>query len=390
MNKIKLAILWMFIVSVFTGSGCGGKKNSVEVEHPRRRTIKSTVIAFGRVEPKSDVNISAEVSEKIESLYVDEGDTVHTGDTLVVLNPGRYLAALKGAEAQVRQVKANLKKARENLAHTKALYESGAVSKDALLAAQTEVDVLEAQLQSAEASLKEAQNDLNHTVILSPMDGIVTKIQAKKGEFVVVGTMNNPGSVIMTIAQLTDLQAKVDVDEADVVDLQIGQPAKIELDAFPDTFFSGRVVQISHQAKVQNLGGEESRATFEVKIAIENPSPQIKPGMSVTATITTAVHDSVLAVPLSSIVAYHDTLTGKDREGVFVVEGGIARKKPVKTGISDDKFIEIVEGLTPSDLVVVGPFSVLRTLKDGEKVSVSKKVRGGRRRPFRKRPKQPS
>ena len=371
-----------------------GNAKHVEVSHPQKRTIKSTVIAFGRVEPKSDVNISAEVSEKIESLYVEEGDTVHAGDTLVVLSSGRYLAALSGAQAQVRQVSANLKKAQENLKRISALYESGAVSKDQLISAQTEVEVLKAQLESAKASLREAQNDLNHTVILSPMDGVVTRIRAKKGEFVVVGTMNNPGSVIMTIAQLTDLQARIDVDEADVVDLAPGQPCKIELDALPDTSFHGRVVQISHQANVQNVGGEETRATFEVKVSIENPSPKIKPGMSVTVTITTAEHDSVLSVPLSSIVAYHDSLTGKDKEAVFVVKDGIARKIPIKTGISDDRYIEVVEGLTPEDEIIVGPFSALRQLKDGEKVLVSRKEQGKwkRRHPgrFPRRPKRPS
>ena len=378
MKKLFWIIGIVVVVIIIVGVGIAtsamrrGAK-SVEVGKVIPRTIESTVIAFGRIEPKSDVNISAEVSEKIESLYVDEGDTVKIGDTLVVLNRDRYLASLNQAEAQVRQVQANLKKAQENLRKTKELHKSGAVSDDALLSAQTEVDVLEAQLQSARASLRGARDNLAHTVIVAPIDGIVTLVKAEKGEFVVVGTMNNPGSSIMTIAQLTDLQAKVEVDEADIVDLELGQKSKIELDALPDTFFEGRVVQISHQANVQNVSGEETRATFYVYIALLNPSPKIRPGMSVTATITTAEHDSVLAVPLSAVVAYHDTLTNRDGEAVFVIDNGFAKKKPIKTGISDDRFVEVTEGLSMGESVITGPFKILRELKEGDKVKTISK-----------------
>ncbi|RKZ34875.1 hypothetical protein DRQ33_01190 [bacterium] len=369
---IILVVLVIFALAIFARF-TGSKEKLVEVGNVEPRTIKSTVIAFGRIEPKSDVNISAEVTEKIETLYVEEGDTVKLGDTLVKLNRERYLAAVNKAKAQVSQVEANLSKAKENFKRISELYKSGAVSKDAFISAKTEVDIFEAQLESARAALKEANNNLSQTIITAPMDGIVTSVQAEKGEFVVVGTMNNPGSVIMQIAQLTDMQAKVEVDEADIVDLELGQYAKIELDALPDTFFDGRVVQIAHKANVQSVGGEETRAVFYVDIAILDPSKELRPGMSVTATITTAIHDSVLAIPLSSIVAYRDTITDKESEAVFIIENGIAQKKPVKTGISDDRFIEITDGLTESDQIVIGPFKILRELKEGDKVKVIKK-----------------
>ena len=367
-NTIIIVVVIIAVIlagAIFGLKGCRKAAKAVDTDKVRLRTIKSTVIAFGRVEAKSDVNISAEVSEKIESLYVDEGDTVNVGDTLVVLNSDRYIAMLNRARAQVHQVEANLKRARENLRKMKELYESGAVSQDQLINAQTEVDVLEAQLESAQAALREARDNLAHTVITSPINGIITSIKAKKGEFVVVGTMNNPGSVIMTVSQHSSLLAKVDVDEADIVDLSIGQEAKIELDAFPDTFFHGRVTYISHEANISKVSMQEQRATFPVEISVENPSPKIRPGMSVTVTITTAVHESVLAVPLSAIVAYRDTLTGKEGEGVFKYENGIARKVRIKTGISDDRFAEVLEGLSAGDEIITGPFKVIRELRDG-------------------------
>ncbi|MCD6595935.1 efflux RND transporter periplasmic adaptor subunit [bacterium] len=368
-----IVVIGIIIVAGISYKAMHKNKKLVDVGKISPRTIKSTVIAFGRIEPKSDVNISAEVSEKIESLYVDEGDTVEIGDTLVILNRDRYIASLNKAQAQVSQVRANLNKAQDNLRKTNELKKSGAVSDDALLSAKTEVDVLEAQLQSAQATLREARDNLAHTIIKAPIDGIVTFVQAEKGEFVVVGTMNNIGSAIMTIAQLTDLQAKVEVDEADIVDLELAQFSKIELDALPDTFFEGRTVQISHQANVQNIGGEETRATFYVYIALVNPSPKIRPGMSVTATITTAEHDSVLAVQLSAVVAYRDTATDRDGEAVFIVDNGIAKKKPIKTGISDDRFVEVTDGISMGESVITGPFKVLRELKEGDKVqSISK------------------
>ncbi len=380
-----IIVLIVVIVGIFAAMRLKGDTKSVQVGRILKRTIESTVIAFGRVEPKSDVDISAEVSEKIEKLYVDEGDTVKTGDILVRLNRDRFLAAVNRAQAQVHQVEANLKKAQQNLNKVRELKSSGAVSDDALLTAQTEVDVLNAQLQSAQASLQEAQDNLKQTIIKSPLDGIVTSLKAEDGEFVIVGTMNNPGSIIMTIAQLTDMQTIIDVDEADVVDIVPGQYAKLELDAIPDTFFSGTVIQVAHQAKVQSVGGEETRATFEVKVAIKKPSPKIRPGMSVTTTITTAKHDSVPSAPLSAIVAYHDTIENKEGEGLFIVEDGVAKKILVHTGISDDRFIEITDGAKVGEKIITGPFKMLRELSDGDKVkSIDENRREnkkGRKRP---------
>jgi len=380
---IIIVIVIVVVLAMLVVKGRSSAK-LVNIETMGKHTIKSTVVAFGNIEPKSDVNISAEVSEKIIKLYVEEGDTVSVGDCLVVLEDNRFqakleqsLSNLRSAESRVRQFEANYNRTKNQLRKMEELKKIGAISEDDLLEAQTNNEVYKAQLESAKnevvshsAVVREAREQLNMTTIKSPIDGIVTSIKAEEGEFVVVGTMNNPGSVIMTIAQHANILSKIEVDEADVVDLKIGQDAKIELDAFPDTFFTGKVIYVSHQAKTGQMQSydSESRASFLVDVAVEKPSPQIRPGMSVTVTITTAILDSVLAIPLSSVVAYKDTVTSIEGEGVFKVSNGFANKVKIKTGDSDDKFIEILDGLDENDSIVTGPFKALRGLKDGDPV----------------------
>lgn len=383
----------------------------VDIEAVGRRSVKSTIVCFGRITPRTDVEISAQVTGKIKRLLVDEGDTVKRSDTLVILDQSQYSAEvdrlranLRSTQANLKQVEANLAKARDNLEKMRSLYSSGAVSKDALVEAETQVAVLEAQysaakesIESAQAALRQSVENLNQTVILSPIDGVVTSLKAETGEFVVVGTMNNPGSVIMTISQLSELLAEVSVDEADVVNVRVGQKAKVELEAFPDTFFDGRVVQVSKRAASSATlsSDSEARATFEVKIAIDNPDPRTLPGMSVTATIETSSKDSVLAIPLMSVVSYPDPVTGKIGEGVFVYENGTVTKKPVKLGISGEQYSEVVEGLSDNDTIITGPLKVFRTLEDGTKVKARRAEakkhgtdfgRGGRPRDGQGRP----
>ncbi len=373
MKKIVLIIVAIVLIFASIGAIVVAKMKkavkNVETEQPAIRTIESTVIAFGKIEPKSDVNISAEVSEKIIKLYVEAGDTVRLGDTLVILNGDRYRALLNQAEAALAQNMANASKSRQYLDKAEQLFKTGAVSEDNVIEARTQVEIYDAMVKSADASVKEARQNLSHTIIRSPLDGIVTVVQAEQGEFVIVGTMNNPGSAILKIAQLSDMQAKVSVDEADVVDLILGQHAKLELDALSGKTFEGRVVQIAHEALIQNVGGDETRASFEVKIALIDTSAKIRPGMSITATITTATRDSALSIPLSAVVSYSDSSL-KEAEGVFLVEDGRAKKVKIETGISDDRFIEVKSGLTVDQKIITGPFKVLRELKDGDKVTM--------------------
>ena len=197
-------------------------------------------------------------------------------------------------------------------------------------------------------------------MIISPTDGVVVSLNAEEGEIVLVGTMNNPGTVIMRIADLSNMEAKLEVDETDVVDLAPGQLASVTVDALPDTTLSARLIQVSNYATT--TGGQEQVANFEVLLAIMDDISELRPGMSCSAEITTREKSDVLVVPIQSVV-YRE-----GREVVFVVEDGVARERPVKTGIADNVNIEIESGIEEGETVITGSYKVLRTIQDGDKV----------------------
>ncbi|RKZ30979.1 hypothetical protein DRQ36_03700 [bacterium] len=414
MTVVLAVIAVLVLIGLKLGTRAGGAV-AVQVESVERRDISQVVTAFGRLSPQVEVNISSKVIGQIERLFVDEGDTVQKGDTLAELEKTRYLAALSSAEAalrsarsQVAQVEANLSQARENLRKSEKMFEKKLISEDALKEIRTQVEILEAQhasakdgIERAKATLEETRDDLNRTTITAPVSGVVINVEAQEGENVIMGTMNNPGSVIMTIAQLDAMEAVVDVDEADVVDLAIGQQARIEIDAFTDTFMVGRVSKIANQAKIQNIGGQETVAYFEIRIAVDEPLEGIRPGMSCSAEIEVDKADNVLSVPIQAVVAAREkekppeeekerpggvkvTIGGpprggekkprndfrKIKEAVFVVENGVAKQRVVTSGIADDRYIEIKEGIEEGDTIVIGHYKALRNLKDGDKVRV--------------------
>jgi len=386
----------------------------VLVEKAQKRDIVESVKAFGRLSPEVEVEISSEIIGKIGEILVEEGDTVEKSDTLIKLDKTRYLAGLSSAQAnlrsarsQVEQVKANLKQAEENLNNIETMYSKDLSSKNNLMAMQTEVDVLQSQLSSArdgveraKAVLEEARDDLRRTTIVAPVSGVVIDLNAEAGENVITGTMNNIGSRIMTIAQLNTMEAVVEVDEADVVSLEKGQFATVEIDAFPDTLLTGEVIKIANTANLQQIGGQETIANFEVKIAISNPLTGIRPGMSCSADIQVSKADSVVSVPIQAVVAARKELkVGNDKKAkkdvwgremetetpgrdsdlaVFIVDGNTANQRIVKTGISDDRYIEITDGLEVDENIVIGRYQALRDLQDGDEIKIIDSHRSSR------------
>ncbi|MCD6501057.1 efflux RND transporter periplasmic adaptor subunit [bacterium] len=412
---IIVIILFVFIAIVLL-AGIAVKKRShsaieVQTEKVAKRDIAQVVTAFGRLSPEVEVDISARVMGQIEKIYVEEGDTVVKGDTLARIERKRYIAALKSARASLSSARAQLDRANVNLGQardserkTQSMFDKKLVSEDALTKASIQVELLEAEyisardgIERAKAALDEAQDNLDQTTLLAPVSGVVVKLYVDTGENVITGTTNVPGSTIMTVAQLDAMEAVVSVDEADVVDLDIGQKARVKVDAFPDTFLVGSVVKIANRATLQNIGGQETVANFEVKIAIADKFDKIRPGMSCSGEIEVAKADSVLAVPIQAVVAAKKKVANipeaapgtakpkievghrrdvprekpeKAGEAVFVVKNGIAKQNPVKTGIADDRYIEIKEGLEGGEEVVIGRYKALRELKDGDRVKV--------------------
>ena len=398
------------------------KTVAVETDKAKRSDITATVSAEGKMEAETQVKISASVPAKITKLPVREGDRVKKGQLLVQLDPVAYQAAVDQAEASLESSKARLKLAEATLEQSKLIYdrqkklfEGNLTSQEQFDAARTdyngrlaEVESYRYQIAQSKAALVQAQDNLAKTTITSPINGIVTDLNAEVGEIVLVGTMNNPGTVILTVSDLSEIQADVDLDETDVANLKIGQEADIRIDAIPDTSFKGVVTEIAGTGKVEGLGTQNQVTNFEVKVLLKDEVSQVRPGMSCSVDITTSHHPQVLNLPIQAVVirelnqdslkalksngseavaatedkqkSKNDTLSQKkgkkkEVEGVFVLRSGKAEFVPVESGIADKQNIEIVSGISEGDEVITGSYRILRTLKHGDKVKVSKKAK---------------
>ncbi len=408
-NKIIIilaAVVVVAIVIVANVLKSGEKTVSVQAEKVEKGDLTSIVTANGMITPKTDVKISAYVPAKIVRLPVKEGDRVSQGQLLVQLDDTEYRAAASQANAELASTKASLEQAQLTYDRQKELFEKKLTSREQYDMAKTELDLAKARHQQAVANLDRARYSLSKTTMTSPMEGLVTALNAEVGEIVMIGTMNNPGTVIMTISDMSEIEAEVEVDEIDVAEVKLGQEAEISIDAFPDTTFRGRVNEIGHTARVSGLGTQDQVTNFLVKVTLLDDVSAIRPGMSASVDITTNSRTDVLNVPIQAVVMREektDTLTAtqekekeegavastdtmsekktkkkqekekKEAEGVFVVQEGRAKFVKVKTGIADQQNIEIVSGMNQDDMVITGSYKILRTLKDGDKVKVSEK-----------------
>ncbi|MFQ6003200.1 MAG: efflux RND transporter periplasmic adaptor subunit [Candidatus Zixiibacteriota bacterium] len=395
------AIVVVAIIIVANVLKSGEKTYKVQAEKAQKSDITSVVTANGKIIPIIDVKISAYVPAKIIRLPVEEGDVVKKGQLLVQLDDTEYKAAVNQAKAQLASTKASLEQAQLVYNRQKELFEKKLSSKEQYDMAKTELDLAKARHEQAVAAPDEAKYNLSKTTITSPMEGIVTSLNAEVGEIVMIGTMNNPGTVITTISDMSEIEAEVEVDETDIAEVKLGQEADIEIDAFPDTTFKGRVTEIGHTARISGLGTQDQVTNFLVKVKLIDEVPNIRPGMSASVDITTDHRADVLSVPIQAVVmreeksdtlgtkkkegalASTDTLPQKGNkkgrkekkevEGVFVIEEGRAKFVKVETGIADQQNIEIVSGINKDNMVVTGTYKILRTLKDGDKVKVTEK-----------------
>lgn len=386
-------------------SSRGRDQGKVEVETApvEARQIIQTVDATGRIQPVTQVNISADVSAKITRLEVKEGDWVEKGELLLELDRERYLAEVESAEANLRASQAgarvaeeNLAKVRKDLERIRSLFEQKLESQSSLDAAEATAEVEHARhrssldgVEQSRAALKQARDALSKTTIYAPMSGTISKLNKEVGEIALGSQFQE--DVILELSNLAGMEALVDVDENDIVQLAIGDKAKIEVDALPGVTFEGEVTEIANSAKVAAAGTADQKTEFEVKIAILDPGTQLRPGMTASAEITTEVRESALGVPIQSVaVRTPDQLGAKPAEGeaegaasrftpdksgfvqvVFVVEDGVAKARQVKTGIQSDTHIELVEGISAGEQVVTGSYrAISRDLKDGTAVTV--------------------
>jgi len=409
---IVLSVLGVLILSVVVLAILGTKKEEViivQTELVKKRNITQIVTATGKIDPEFKVVITPEVSGEIVYLPVKEGQRVRKGDILLKIKQDQYIAQrdraianLSSARASLSIQRIQLQKIESDYNRTKELFSKGLSSEAELEAIKAQYETAKAQVQSAEsvvlqmeAAVKEASENLAKTIITSPMDGVVSQLNVKPGERV-LGTGFTQGSNLMTVADLSKMVAVVDVDENDVVLISYGDTAKIKVDAFPGKVFKGVVYEIGNTAKSKGLGTQEEVVNFEVKIRILNSDVSLKPGMSCNVEIMTETRNNVLAVPIQSVTVRgiesqkkeenqseedivsvenkKEEIDPRNLEGVFVVENGKVKFVKVKTGISDDTYIEIINGLKGDEEVVTGSYrAISRELKDGSRVRVENK-----------------
>ena len=415
------AALVVVVLVVVNLSRSSEKGREVTAGFVERGDIISKVTATGRVKPKTEVKIQASVQATIVQLPAEEGDTVKAGDLLVKLDQTRYQAAVRMAKATLSSAKATMKQNEANMLEAELtgnraekLFAQGLLSEELKISAETGYEVAKARYESAgyqveqySASVTQANDQLSKTILRAPMNGVVTELNAEVGEIVLVGTMNNPGTVIMTVSDLSVIEVEAEVDETDIATVELGQKAKITVDAFQDTSFAGIVTEIGNAAKISGFSSGDQVTNFLVKVQFVDAYKHVKPGMTAEVDITTDEHLDVLHVPIQAVVM-RDELPDEDDEsdaepsdnsgaiaagepteddkekddksedqeyeGVFTIEDGEASFVQVTTGIADQRNIEITIGPSDSTKIVVGPYRMLRKLDHGEDVKITKTV----------------
>ena len=456
-KKVIIAVIVVAVLGAAAGANIYLRREqgpSVTAEAIRTRDLESIVSASGRVQPKRQVNISAQQMGRVTRLAVEEGQRVKKDQFLLEIDPRQLEGQLQRGEASVaaaksglaqaqvsvssaetawEQSKASLQLAQQNLKRQQDLWKDGLTTRESLERAQNDVTIREAdvkrseqdvaarkqdietraqQIKQEQAGLSTTRYNMAQIVVLSPMDGIVTRRNIEEGETAVVGTMNNAGSQLLTIADMSVIEAEVEVDETDIPFVVLGQQAKVKIDAVEDREFRGHVTEIGNSPIQSNTqqGGQRQATSFRVVITLDEEVPNIRPGFTCTADITTSTKQNVTSVPIQALtvrellfdpqnkIVREDTTdkrkrraaddnksdepppghTRKETEGVFLVQDNKAVFTPVKIGIAGEKYFEVLEGLKSGDRVITGPFANVRGLTDGEEIRLQEEPRNRR------------
>jgi HlyD family secretion protein len=446
-KKILIILGIVLVAGAVAGANFYFRKDkglTVTTETIRTRDLEAVVSASGKVQPQRLVKISAETSGRVVNLAVNEGDRIKKGQFLLQIDPKSLStrvesgnASLQAAEQsldQMRQAietaKVQLQQAQQTLARQRNLWAQQLTTREALEKAENDVRSAESLLQEREkqirpqesriaqerAGLENARYDLSKVRIESPIDGIVTRRNVQEGETAVIGTMNNAGTVLLELADMAIIQAEVEVDETNVPHVQMGQRAKISIDAIPDKSFKGHVAEIGNSPiQVAGAATATQATNFLVKVMIDEPVPEVRPGFTCTADITTATRKEVVSVPIPAVAVRElvydangqivkeprdpkrrraapasgpgvETVasaaelkpgqTRKEVEGVFVMRDGHAEFLPIKMGIAGDKYFEVLSGLKAGDQVITGPYNSVRGMTDGDLVKVENAKKG--------------
>jgi len=411
---------------------------TVTTDVVRTRDLEAVVSASGKIQPKRLVNISAETAGRVVDLAVNEGDRITKGQFLLQIDPkslrsrvegtAASLETAEGALSQLRQAvetaRVQVEQAQQNLTRQRNLWAQQLTTRETLEKAENDLRAAQSALQEREkqvtaqgsrisqerATLDSARYDLTKVRMESPIDGIVTRRNIQQGETAVIGTMNNAGTVLLQLADMSVIQAEVEVDETNIPHVQLDQIAKITIDAIPDRSFKGHVSEIGNSPIQAAAGSTATQATnFKVVVVLDEPVPEVRPGFTATADITTATRKDVVAVPIPAVAVRElvydangqivkeprtdkrrrtpvETVaaaaelkpgqTRKEVEGVFLVRESRAEFLPIKMGIAGDKYFEVLGGLKSGDQVITGPYNSVRTMADGDTVKVDNGKKG--------------
>jgi HlyD family secretion protein len=458
-KKVLIAVVVVVAISSTVGYSIVARNRgvvAVQTGRAVRQDLTQTVSANGEIKPKKYVNVSSHTMGRIVRLPVKEGDHVRENELLVQLESIQSEADVKSAEAsldaaqtevegmsasirsaeaavasaktEITRSEADFARAKQNFDRSERMSKEGLIAKEAYDRAKADYDISSAQVSTAKArldqadaqlaqalkqrdgttiriaqqraSLTRARDQFSKTTIRSTLDGIITYLPVNEGEIAIVGVQNQPGTVLMTIADMSVITAEVKVDETDIVNVKIGQEAKIKVDALGDRQLIGHVSEVGNSALTRSggtttttSGGSQEAKDFKVVVTLDNPPPELRPGLSATATIVTATRQQVMTVPIQSLTIRefdNDSKTTDskttdskaesadkakkkiEKEGVFTIKDGVALFRQVKTGITGTTDIELVEGLSENDEIVTGPYQVLRTLKDNTRIKIEK------------------
>ena len=397
MKKYFIAGAVVIIIVALVAINLLKKEKGVEVtaEKVEFGSVQQTVTGSGQIKPAVEVKVSAQVAGKIVQLTVKEGEQVSKGMLLVALDPTQYLASVERAESSLMAARANEKKAKSDLTRADELYNKTLISLAELESAQAGYESAMSNRMQAVAILKETKDALSKTRLYASMDGVVTRLNKEIGEMAIGAQFQE--DVIMIVSDLTVMEAVIEVDENDIINISMKDSANVELDAFQDTTFKGIVTEIANSAITKGLGTQEQVTNFEVTITLDNPDNRFRPGMSTTVDIKTNRLDNVLKVPIQSVTVRDkkqleekedksaseqetaaESEEEKDmREVVFIVEEDHAVAKQVKLGISDDRHYAVLSGINEGDQVITGPFKLLnKDLKNDQLVSVKETKKG--------------
>lgn len=392
-SKIILVLIALILLaSIMTGSIRSKSKEGTPVTFAKveRQDLTSKVSANGQIDAQRKVDLSANVMGQIVNLAVREGDVVKKGDFLLQIDRKQLTASAEGAEASVRALFSDRDAARANLAEAESTFQRARNNfeqkiipaaeldraRTSLDAARANVTAIDQRIQQARSNVAAARDTLSKTTMTAPMAGIITALPVEEGEVAVIGTMNNPGTKLLTIADMSVVEAVMEVDETDVPNVKVGQRATVTIDAYPNKTYEGVVTEVGSSPMTATAAAGGDAVNFEVKIQLTNPPAGVRPGFSASADIITGTRAKALAIPLQALVVREKpatkTVKATEEEGVYVHRDGKATFVGVTTGLAGDSNIEIVKGVKEGDEIVTGPFRALRDIKDGSKVREQK------------------